>query len=156
MIFTRTHQCQSPYKSDELKRRLIGDRVKIHNLDFEAIEDDSAISIFPNTDQISEIKTLPITRVDMQDRENGSHITITSKIRAIDLGGAQLVMILCFLLFLVSAILLTVFKGEGNKLAGFIVLGVGVLTFTLFWIRLQNGYFDYVKKVKHHVLAKVQ
>lgn len=155
MFFKRTHSCSSPHTREELKKRLIGDHIKIHNLDFEAIEDNRIISIFPHTEQVTEIKTLPITHVDLQETDGKMKVIITSKIRELDLGGPQLVMILCFLLVIVAVVLFLAFGEDKKHIAAYIVLGVGLFTFIMFWIRMQNGYFDYVRKVKAHIISKV-
>jgi hypothetical protein len=31
------------------------------------------------------------------------------------------------------------------------VLGIGLAVFALFWIRLETGYFDYVRKIRDYV-----
>ncbi len=155
MLFKRTYTLSSRYSRDELKTRLVGDHIKIRNLDFEAIEDNRVISIFPHTEQVTEIKTLPITSIDMQDGDGNVKIVITSRIRELDLGGPQLMMILCSLLFLVALILNFAFKDFGHHLAAYIIFGVSVVILTVFWIRMQQGYFRYVRKVREHIISKV-
>ncbi len=51
MIFTRTYRYQTSLKIDDIKRRLLGQHVKIHNLDFEVMEKDEMIKVVPYAEQ---------------------------------------------------------------------------------------------------------
>lgn len=147
MFFTRKHLCQSSLPQEELKRRLIGNHVKIHNLDFEIMEREESLHIIPHAEQVDAIKTLPITSVEMQSSGGSTKVIITSRIRPLDLGGPQLIMILCALLLIVAGVLYY-FK---EQLISAIVFGVFVSIVTIFWIRMEMGYFDYVRKVRAYV-----
>ena len=95
MFFTRTHRYNFPISKEDLKNRLIGKHVKIHNLDFEVMEKDNSISIIPHAEQVETIKTLPITKVVLKEVGGKTSVTITSKIRKLDAGGPFLVVIFC-------------------------------------------------------------
>ena len=155
MFFTRTHSCPTKYTREELKKRLIGDHIKIHNLDFEAVEDDRAISIFPHTEQVSEIKTLPITSVEFQETDGSMKVVMTSSIRPLDQGGPILMLILCGLLIVVGTVLFFAFHENPERIAAYVVFGISVFAFALFWARMQSGYFDYVRKVRAHVVELI-
>ena len=157
MLFTRTYSCKSPHTIEALKTRLVGDNIRIHNLDFEAIEEEDSIRFVPDTDNVAGIKTLPITYVQLQATDGTTNVVITSRMRPLDLGGPQLVIILCFLLVVVCLILYFVLPPTwGDRLAAYISGGVGLLIFILFCIRMNGGYFDYVRKVREHVVALVK
>lgn len=151
MFFTRTHEFPLPIPKDEFKNRLLGKHVKIHNLDFEVIELDYRLNIIPHTEQLKEIKTLPITEVDFRDDGAQTKVIIRSKMRKLDQGGPQLIMIFCVFLFIASIVLLFTSK---DTIITATFLGICVLISTTFWIRMQTGYFDYVRKVRDYVKTK--
>ncbi len=153
MFFTRSFSYQSSLTREDLKRRLIGKHVKIHNLDFEVMEDeeDDELAIVPHAEQEESIKTLPITSVRMADDNGKTKVTIKSEMRKLDMGGPILILIACTVLFIVSAVLHYV---ADEPMLTYVLGGVGILILVLFMIRLQTGYFDYVRKVRHYVTSK--
>ncbi len=151
MFFTRTHEFPLPISKDEFKNRLLGKHVKIHNLDFEVIELDYRLNIVPHAEQETDIKTLPITEVDFKDDSGKTKVVIKSKIRKLDAGGPQLIMIFCVFLLIASVILFV--TAEDMKIT-LTFLGVCVLIFSTFWFRMQTGYFDYVRKIRDYVKTK--
>ncbi len=151
MFFTKTHNFNSPVAKADLKKRLMGSHVKIHNLDFEIIERDGELLIVPHAEQEEAIKTLPITHVDMTEKGSQTNVKVTSKMRKVDSGGPQLLMIFCFFIF-VAAFILRYVGGDWN--VTFILLGADTLIFGFFLYRLQKGYFDYVRKVRAYVVGK--
>jgi len=151
MFFTRTHNFNFPGSKEELKNRLMGKHVKIHNLDFEVLEEDNKLSIIPHAEQVEAIKTLPVTTVDIKDDGSKTKVVITSRLRPFDSGGPMLVMIFCIFMFAASIVLLYV----GNEpLITYTLLGISLFIFTTFWIRMQMGYFDYVRKIRAYVKSK--
>ena len=129
----------------------MGKHVKIHNLDFEVLEEDNKLSIVPHAEQVDAIKTLPVTTVDMKEEGGKTKVVITSRLRSFDSGGPMLVMIFCIFMFAASIVLLYV----GNEpLITYTLLGISLFIFTTFWIRMQMGYFDYVRKVRAYVKSK--
>ena len=152
MFFTRTHSYKFSVSSDDLKDRLIGKHVKIHNLDFEVLEKDESISIIPHAEQETAIKTLPITQVDLKGDGNKTKVVITSRMRKLDLGGPMLVVIFCGFLFGASTVLF--FAAPNEHQITYTLLGIGLFTFIVFTIRMQMGYFDYVRKVRAYVKSR--
>ncbi len=148
-MFSRSHSYQSALSREVLAKRLIGSHVKIHNLDFEVTDDNLSLAIIPHAEQIEEIKTLPITTVTLTENGNGTKVGIKSEMRKLDQGGPMLMIILIILLLVTGGILFFAFPKE--HLASFIVLGIGLAVFALFWIRLETGYFDYVRKIRDYV-----
>jgi virulence-associated protein VagC len=152
MFFTRTHRCQLAIQQEDLKNRLIGKHVKIHELDFEVFEDeDQSLIIEPHTEQIEEIKTLPTTRVKLTAVGDKTNVVIISKMRTLDSGGPQLIVIFCIFLFISSIVLMVSSK---ETTLSYIFASLGLVIFTLFCIRLQTGYFDYVRKIRSYVTNK--
>ena len=151
MFFTKTHNFNSPVAKADLKKRLMGGHVKIHNLDFEIVERDGELLIVPHAEQEESIKTLPITHVDMVEKGNQTSVKVTSKMRKVDSGGPQLLMIFCMFIF-IGAIVLRLVGGDWN--VTFILLGADLLIFSLFLYRMQRGYFDYVRKIRAYVVGQ--
>ena len=151
MFFTRTYSFQSPLVCEDLKNRLVGNHVKIHDLDFEVTESDEKIRIIPHAEYIESIKTLPITKIDFQNNGDKTKVVVTSKVRKIDLGGPQLIIIFCSLLLGISGVLYFV---SGDPTITYILSGASLGIFTIFWIRMETGYFDYVRKIRSFVKAR--
>jgi len=151
MFFTRTHEFSTSISKDEIKNRLVGKHVKIHNLDFEVVEMDYGINIIPHAEQETEIKTLPITELDFKDDSGKTKVVIKTSMRKLDAGGPQLILIFSgFLLAAATALFFT----SGDKIISFTILGVFLFTITTFWFRMQTGYFDYCRKIREYVKTK--
>ncbi len=151
MFFTRTHTYHFSIPKEELKNRLIGKHVKIHNLDFEVLESENKLRIMPHAEQVNTIKTLPVTSVTMTQDGSKTKVVIKSKMRQLDSGGPYLVMIFCSFLLIASGILLQVGGDQGIT---YTLLGAGIGIFSIFWIRMEMGYFDYVRKIRTYVKEK--
>ena len=151
MFFTRTHEFSINIPKDEFKNRLIGKHVKIHNLDFEVIESEYNLTIIPHAEQVNEIKTLPVTILDFKEENGKTKVIMRSRLRELDAGGPQLIMIFC--VFLLAASIVLFLTSEDLKIT-FTFLGIFILTFSTFWYRMQTGYFDYVRKIKAYVTTK--
>jgi hypothetical protein len=153
MFFTRTQKFRSSLPKEDFKNRLLGNHVKIHNLDFEVTEKDHLLRIIPHAEQVNAIKTLPITHVDVKQTGDKTNVVVTSKMRRFDAGGPMLVVLFCTFLFLASMVLLYV---GGEQSITYTLLGISVLIFCIFWVRLEMGYFDYVRKIRAHVKSKLE
>lgn len=150
MFFTRTHSYQSMLSKEALMHRLIGKHVKIHNLDFEVLEKDGSLRIIPHAEQIEDIKTLPITKLDLVEQGGKTSVKMTSKMRALDSGGPMIVMIFCVFLLITATVLYVCKELQISA----ILLGSDILLFMIFWIRMQTGYFDYIRKIRSYVKSK--
>ncbi len=152
-MFTRTFSCQTSMSKASLKNRLIGNHVSIHNLDFEIMEkNDNKLRIIPHAEQIDEIRTLPITYVELDESSGNTRIKITSHIRKLDAGGPMLMVILCSLLIVAGLVL---FFLQEHLVSG-LVLAIGIITFSVFRFNLEKSYFDYVRRIQMHVLDKTK
>src|SRR5690606_33411311 len=147
MIFTRTHHFKSSLPAEDIKGKLIGKHVKIHNLDFEIFEKEGMLKIIPHAEQVESIKTLPITHIEFKGQGGSTDVVLTSKMRRIDKGGPYLVMM--FSSFMIIGALIFYFAGGESYRRFFLPLGIiGVLIFIVLMLRLNSGYYDYVRKVK--------
>lgn len=152
MFFTRTHRYKFSIPKEDLKNRLIGKHVQIHNLDFEVLEKDQTLRIIPHAEQVDAIKTLPITDVDIKEEGGKTNVVITSRMRKLDMGGPMLVIIFCGFLFGASIVLF--FAAPKELQITYTLLGMGLFTFIVFTIRMQMGYFDYVRKIRAYIKSR--
>ena len=153
MFFTKTQRYQSSILKQDLKNRLIGNHVKIHNMDFEVYEKDQSLRIIPHAEQNESIITLPITRVEMSEEGDKMNVVVTSKMRKVDSGGPILIMFFCIFLILASVILMAV---DGEPKMTYSLLGIGSAIFVAFFVRMQMGYFDYVRKIRTYIKSQIE
>ncbi len=152
MLFTRTQKYQSSTAREDLKNRLVGHHVKIHNMDFEVIEKEQSLRIIPHAEQEEGIKTLPITKVEMKQDGNKMNVVVTSKMRKLDLGGPLLIVI--FSSFLIAASVILMLVGGEIKIS-YALLGIGVAILITFFVRMQMGYYDYIRKIRNYVKSQM-
>lgn len=150
MIFSRTYRYQTSMRIDDIKSRLLGQHVKIHNLDFEVLERDKVIKVIPHDEQDSHVRTLPITNIELSGKGDKTQLIISSDMRKIDSGGPMLVVVFSFFLIIAGLVFMVLGKGE-YKIYSYVFGGGGLAIQILFWLRMQNGYFDYVRKVRDHI-----
>ena len=149
-MFTRTYSYKSLLSKEDLKSRLRGDHVNIHDLDFEVMDKNEYLRIVPHAEQLDEIKTLPITKVEFIESGNETNVKIISKMRQMDIGGPMLMIILCSLLLVASAGLFVFHE----YFFGWLVMAISIISFIAFRVKLEKSYFDYVRKVREHIQAK--
>ena len=152
MLFTKTQKYRSTTPKEALKTRLIGHHVKIHNMDFEVVEKEQSLRIIPHAEQEEGIKTLPITKVEMKEDGNKMNVVVTSKMRKLDLGGPLLIIIFSSFLIAASVILLLV---GGEAIISYALLGLGVGILGLFFVRMQMGYYDYIRKIRNYIESQM-
>lgn len=151
MLFTRTTRYNCSIPTEDYKNRLVGKHVRIHNLDFEVYEKDKSLRIIPHAEQETAIKTLPITHVDFKEEGSHTKVVVTTRMRKLDSGGPMLVLIFCAFLILSSVVLLYV---GHERLITYTMLGIGSAIFSIFIVRMQLGYFDYVRKIRAYVRSR--
>ena len=151
MLFSRHFKYHTSLPVDEIKRRLVGKHVKVHDLDFEIYEKDRMIKIIPHAEQETAIKTLPITHVEFAGEGSRTKVHISSKMRKIDKGGPLILLTFVFFMLAASAIMLLSLRDQGFDVYAIPMLAVGLLVFIIFWIRLESGYFDYIRKIRNYV-----
>ena len=152
MFFTRTHSYTFPISKEHLQARLIGRHVKIHNLDFEVLEKNGSLQIIPHAEQVDAIKTLPVTNVDLRDQDGKTKVVITFKMRKFDSGGPMLIIIFCSFMLIAASVLFMVPGAE--RALPYTLGGISIFTLIMFSIRLQTGYFDYIRKIRVYVKDK--
>jgi len=150
MLFSRTYRYLSNLTAEDIRRRLTGQHMKVHNLDFEVSEKGQTLRIIPHAEEVESVKTLPITHVDFRGEGSKTRVVISSKMRRIDKGGPLLVVMFC--LFLIAAAVIAHLVGKSEySMYTYTLLGLGALIFIIFWMRMETGYFDYVRKIRDHI-----
>lgn len=151
MIFKRTYRYNTALSVEDIKKRLLGKHIQVHHLDFEILEKEHMLKIIPHAEEVSSIKTLPITHVEFHGLGNsGTKVTLTSKPRKIDVGGPYLIVIFC-LFCIIGASAFYIMNPTESFLPSLAMIGVGVLIFIIFWLRMESGYFDYTRKIRDFV-----
>lgn len=154
MIFNRTYRYNSARPIDDIKDRLLGKHVKVHNMDFEVSEKDRMLRIIPHAEQDTNIRTLPITHIELTGKGDKTQVIISSKMRKIDSGGPMLIVIFCS--FMLIAALFFLFFGEKEYMSFTYTLGaISLMIFLVFWMRMEAGYFDYVRKIRDYIKKSV-
>ena len=151
MLFTRHFRYHTSMPAEEIKKRLVGQHVKVHELDFEIYEKEHIVKIIPHAEQETNIRTLPITHVEFTAKSDKTHVLISSKMRKIDKGGPMILLTFCFFMLAAALIMLLSIQEDGFEIYAFPMLGVSLLIFIVFWIRLERGYFDYIRKIRDYV-----
>ncbi len=155
MIFSRTYRYTSSASEDDIKSRLVGKHMNVHNLDFEVSENNRMLRIIPHAEQVTDIKTLPITHVQFKGSGDKTQVVISSKMRKIDSGGPVLIMV--FVSFMMIAALGLLIAGDDKYMTYTYALGgISILVFGVFWFRMQSGYFDYVRKIRDYIKTQAK
>jgi hypothetical protein len=140
-----------------MRTKLLGQHMSLHNLDFEVQEkDERTLRIVPHAEQITEVKTLPITHVAFKEGNNAgkTQVVISAHMRRIDQGGPTLIVV--FSLFMLLAGAIGHFAGSEEYASYTLPLfGLGALLFIIMWVRLETGYFDYVRKIRDHIKQQI-
>ncbi|MFA6149962.1 MAG: hypothetical protein WC716_01495 [Chitinophagaceae bacterium] len=150
MLFARSYRLSTNSSVDAIKAALLGNMFKVHNLDFEIYESDKCIKIIPHAETEKDLKTLPITHVDLEGRGDTTNLKVSYKIRKIDQGGPYLLVTFCVFL-LVGAV---AFYLNNEPTLSYLMLGIAVVIFGAFWVKMQSGYFDYATKIKNYLKEK--
>lgn len=150
MLFSRTYKYESSKRIEEIIASLKGKHLKVHDMDFEISEKDNMLRIIPHAEMETSIRTLPIIHVEFQPNGAKTTVKISAKMRKIDSGGPLLIVIFCFFL-LVAGLLTIVFGGGEYNTYTYILLGISLFIFVVFWFRMESGYFDYIRKIRNFV-----
>lgn len=155
MILERTYSFNTKHTIDAIKKRLLGNKLEVHNIEFEITERDNIIKIIPHAENLEGVKTLPITHIKLNNNTGDkTKVTIRSKPRKIDAGGPYVIMIFSLFLILGSSGFYFIMKAQkngDNLVLSSIMFGIGVFIFLIFWVKMQSGYFDYIRKIRSYV-----
>ena len=150
MLFSRTYRYQSAMPIEDIKSRLLGKHMRVHDMDFEVYEKDLMLRIIPHAEQETTIKTLPITHVELKGSGSKTQVVISSKMRKIDSRGPLLIVIFCTFM-LIAALLFFLFGKQEYLSFTYTLLGISIAIFIVFWMRMETGYFDNIRKIRDHI-----
>ena len=150
MIFNKSYQFRTKLSREEIKKRLTGKHIQIHNVDFEVQDREAMLKVIPQTESSDGLGTLPITHVEFESTANDTRIKISAKPRKIDIGGPYLIIIFSFFC-IIGGLLFYWFNQTENFWSSIAMIGFGVLVFSGMWWKMQSGYFDYIRKIKQYV-----
>ncbi len=154
MIFN-SHSSMSTNKTvDSIKTTLKGKHLQVHKLDFEVFEKDDVMKIIPHAEEVDGIITLPITNVKIKQKNNKTVLDIESHPRRIDIGGPYILVILCLVMFF-AGLLIGLYGGTEYSKVSLIMTVLPLTIFSIFWIRMELGYFDYVRKIKSWIRKEI-
>ncbi len=150
MIFDRNYNIPLEVTPKTFKERILGEHFKVHHLDFEVydhVEEDGVIKIFPHSESVSRTTTLPITHLTIKPNKdgNGNHIHAFFHIRKID-KGLPLFFILLFAGTLIAGII--GINYENLVKTSTVFIGIGSVGLLLTFLKLNSGYYDYIRKIK--------
>lgn len=154
MIFNTTSRIKSKHSPEIIKNKLLGQRVLVHQLDFEVLESNGMLKVIPHAENIEGLKTLPITHIEMEPNSSDTTIKISSKPRRIDVGGLYLIVAFVIFMFAVAVYFWKAYPDE-TFIIPLALLAVGVIIFIVFMLRMQSGYYDYIRKIRHFLKAQV-
>lgn len=149
MLFNRTYNFTSKQPADEIKKRLLGNHLDLHHLDFEILDKEHMLKIIPHAENIDAVKTLPITHVSFASNGKGTRVKVAAHMRRIDAGGPILLTVFCAITMIAGAIVYFM-KPEESYIA-MALFALGFIIFIVFWFRMERGYFDYVRKIKSYI-----
>ncbi len=152
MIFERKYKIplQVPLKTFE--DRILGEHFKIHDIDFEVYDhvDNDMIKIIPHAEYVKKATTLPITHLNIiRDADNTpKNIEAQFHIRKIDKGLPLFFIILGIASLIIGIIGLNY---ENLVKTSYVFIGFGIVELIFTFLRLNRGYYDYVRKIKSWV-----
>jgi hypothetical protein len=147
MLFRRSFSVQSNKDADTLRKHFLGQHLIVHNLDFEISEKNGTIKVIPHAENSDQVYTLPITRLKFENRPGGCTVRGLSKPRRIDIGGPYLILIFVTFALIAAAVLYIKADPEYIRTV-YILTGGALLVFAILWFRMEQGYFDYIRKIK--------
>jgi hypothetical protein len=154
MIFNRSYRVNSSKPLDAVLDNLKGQHIKVHNFDFEVYDKDGTLRIIPHAENEDGITTLPITRLNLKPKKSGTEINIDTHPRRIDIGGPYILVIFCLVIFFLGLIV-GIYGGKDYEQTSMVLTILPLVIFSIFWIKMELGYFDYVRKIKTWVKTKV-
>ncbi len=151
MFFYRYSTINSKKNANALGATFLGQHLKIHDLDFEISEKGGDIKVIPHAENDDHVHTLPITRIRITSKGDQSVIKVRSKPRRIDIGGPYLLMTFISFSLIAAGLLFAFGQGKYNSTI-YIIAGAAFVMFGLLWLRLEQGYFDYIRKIRKWVI----
>lgn len=153
MIFSKSQRFKTDLNPEQVEESLLEKHTCIRDLDFKVHKLEGIIKVIPHTERserADKILTIPITHVLMEPSGQGTNIKIYSKIRKSDVGGPYMILIFT-VVFILGALALYYLNRQGSLTPSLVLGGIGVVLFVVFWIRMENGYFTYVRRIRKFI-----
>ncbi len=150
MIFNRNYNFSSSKKISTIKQNLLGKHLQLHSLDFEILEKEGNLKIIPHAENTERMLTLPIANIFFKEKNSKTYVNIETHPRRIDVGGPYILMAMCFAIFM-AGFLMSLYGGVDQSSTSKIMMAIGLAVFAIFWVRMELGYFDYVRKIKNWI-----
>ncbi len=152
MLFKRSYRLTSSKTAASIKDTLIGSKFLVHNMEFECTEHNGITRVLPHAEEVEgeKILTLPITRLEFTESGAKTKVKISSHPRKTDVGGPILLLISC-IVFFVAGLIMYYIGTEDVELTAKVFIWASGLVGLLFWMKMEFGYFDYVRKIKDTV-----
>ncbi len=151
MLFDKKYKIPLQVSPEVFKERILGQHFKVHDLDFEVydhVEDDGIIKIIPHAESVARTtNTLPITHLSIEkdDSTTGEHIEAFFHIRKVD-KGLPLFFILLFSGLVIAGII--GINYEALAKTSKLLLGIGAVGLLITFLKLNRGYYDYIRKIR--------
>lgn len=155
MLFTTSTNFTTNLRPEEVRNVLVGKRTDIKQLNFEIKESDGIIKIIPHTENDEKSRIVPITHVEVSADANGTNVRMSTKPRRIDLGGLYLATGAIILIALIAVYLRITYPEQSIWVSG-IIMGVALLSFIIFRLRLESSYYSYVKSLRSFVKGMIK
>lgn len=155
MLFTTSTNFTTNLRPEEVRNVLVGKRTDIKQLNFEIKEYDGIIKIIPHTENDEKSRIVPITHVEVSADANGTNVRMNTKPRRIDLGGLYLAAGAIILIALIAVYLRITYPEQSIWVSG-IIMGVALLSFIIFRLRLESSYYSYVKSLRSFVKGMIK
>src|SRR5690606_93719 len=155
MLFTTSTNFTTNLRPEEVRNVLVGKRTDIKQLNFEIKEYDGIIKIIPHTENDEKSRIVPITHVEVSADANGTNVRMSTKPRRIDLGGLYLATGAIILIALIAVYLRITYPEQSIWVSG-IIMGVALLSFIIFRLRLESSYYSYVKSLRSFVKSMIK
>jgi peptidyl-tRNA hydrolase len=155
MFFNTKSVLRSKLSAEQIHDRLVGKHLQVHDMDFEIFEREGSLKIIPHAETVNDIKTLPITNLKFKSNGSSTDIVMKSHMRRIDEGGPTILVFFCLFLILGAAAFFFL-GGKNYYLYSAILGGVGVLVLIIFMVKLNSGYYDYIRKIRKYVKSTIE
>ncbi len=136
-------------------KRVMGKRFHVHDLEFEVYDapnEKGEIKIIPHSENVRRTTTLPITLISVFENSEPPYVLAHYHMRSIDIGLPKFLTIFFAGMFLFGII--TFFSSQGFKSTGMIFMSIALIGFLIMLIRLNSGYYDYIRKINHWLEAQ--
>lgn len=140
---------------DTFYSRIMGKKFHVHDLEFEVYSkrnDRGEVKIIPHAENVNRTTTLPITLVTVNETSDPPYVLAHYHMRSIDIGLPKFLTIFFAGMFIIGVI--AYFSSVGFRSTGLIFAGISIVGFLIMLLKLNKGYYDYIRKIHHWLEAQ--